>query len=106
MNVAESEGRLELYREGRMNARGAPEPRIDMRGRRGDDDEEKEFEDLDEFDEDKEFEDEDLDEEEMDEELDEDEEDFDDFEELDEEYDDDDAVPRRGGGRPRREWEQ
>jgi hypothetical protein len=89
-----------------MNARRASEPRIEMRGRRGDDDEEKEFEDLDEFDEDQEFEDEDLEDEDLDEDVEEDEEDFDDFEELDEEYDDDDAVPRRSGGRPRREWEQ
>jgi len=88
-----------------MNARRASEPRVGMRGRRGDDDEEKEFEDIDEFDENEEFEDEDLDEEDLDEELDEEEEDFDDFEELDEEYDDDDAIPRRGGGRPRREWD-
>ena len=89
-----------------MNARRASEPRIEMRGRRGDDDEEKEFEDLDEFDEDQEFEDEDLEDEDLDEEAEEDEEDYDDFEELDEEYDDDDIVPRRVGGRPRREWEQ
>ena len=103
MNVPESEGRLVPFREGRMNARRASEPRVEMRGRRGEDEEE--FEDLDEFDEDKEFEDEDLDEEDLDEELDEEEEDFDDFEELDEEYDDDDVVPRRGGTRPRREWD-
>ena len=53
-----------------MNARRSSEPRIEMRGRRGEDDEEKEFEDLDEFDEDKEFDDEDLEDEELDEELD------------------------------------
>jgi hypothetical protein len=88
-----------------MNARRASELRTVMRGRRGDDDEEKEFEDLDEFDEDQEFEDEDLEDEDLDEEAEEDEEDYDDFEELDEEYDDDDIVPRRGGGRPRREWD-
>jgi len=85
-----------------MNARRASEQRAVLRGRRGDDDEE--FEDLDEFNEDEEFDDEDLDEEDLDEELDEDEEEADDFEELDEEFDDDDIVPRRGGGRPRREW--
>ncbi len=82
-----------------MNGRRASE----LRGRRSDDDEE--FEDLDEFNEDEEFDDEDLDEEDLDEELDEDEEESDDFEELDEEFDDDDIVPRRGGTRPRREWD-
>ena len=86
-----------------MNGRRASEQRVELRGRRGDDDEE--FEDLDEFNEDEEFDEEDLDEEELDEELDEDEEEGDDFEELDEEFDDDDIVPRRGGGRPRREWD-
>ncbi len=86
-----------------MNGRRASEQRAVLRGRRGDDDEE--FEDLDEFNEDEEFEDEDLDEEDLDEELDEDEEEGDDFEELDEEFDDDDIVPRRGGTRPRREWD-
>jgi len=86
-----------------MNARRASEQRTVLRGRRGDDDEE--FEDLEEFDEDEEFEEEDLEDEDLDEELDEDEEDFDDFEELDEEYEDDDTVPRRGGNRPRREWD-
>jgi hypothetical protein len=98
-----SNGRLEPIPEGAMNGRGASELGTGMRGRRGDDDEE--FQDLDEFDEDAEFEDEDLDDEEYDEELDEDEEDADDFEELDEEFDDDDIVPRRGGSRPRRDWD-
>ena len=87
-----------------MNGRRASEQAAVLRGRRGDDDE-PEFEDLDEFNEDEEFDEEDLDEEELDEELDEDEEESDDFEELDEEFDDDDIVPRRGVGRPRREWD-
>ncbi len=98
-----SEVRLEPSPGEAMNARRASERRTELRGRRGDDDEE--FEDLEEFDEDEEFEEEDLEDEDLDEELDEDEEDFDDFEELDEEYEDDDAVPRRGGNRPRREWD-
>ncbi len=97
-----SDGRLEPSLGGTMNARRASEQPFELRGRRGDDEEE--FEDLDEFDEDEEFEDEDLDEEEYDEELEEDEEDSDDFEELDEEYEDDEFNPRRGGGHPRREW--
>ena len=69
--------------------------------RRGDDDEDdgfsfEDFEEDDEFDDLEESEDEDLDED-----LDEDyEEEYDD---LDEDFDDD-GVPRRGGGRPRREW--
>ncbi len=80
---SESHGRLEPDLEGGMNARRASEPRVVMRGRRGDDDDEKEFEDLDAFDENEEFEDDELDEDLDDEELDEEEEDFDDFEELD-----------------------
>jgi hypothetical protein len=69
--------------------------------RRSDDDEDDGFS-FDDFEEDDEFDDlgEDEDEE-LEEELDEDfEEEYDD---LDEDFDDD-GAPRRGGGRPRREW--
>jgi len=87
-----------------MNAWRASEGRSELRGRRRDDDEEG-F-DLDEdFEEDEEFDDEyDEDEDVEDESLGEDD-DYDDFGDYDEEFEDEDGMgPRRGAGRPRREW--
>ena len=84
-----------------MTRQRPSEPRTTLRGRRTDDEEE-EFEGLEDFEEDDEFEDDGLDDEESEDEVDEEEE-FDDFDDYDEEFDDD-GEPRRGGGRPRREW--
>ncbi|HWO88110.1 MAG TPA: hypothetical protein VNL98_03050 [Gemmatimonadales bacterium] len=74
----------------------------ELRSRRFIDDEEDEVGGLGDFEEDDEFEDE-LDEDELDDEdLDED--DYDEgYDDLDEDFDDED-IPRRGGGRPRRDW--
>lgn len=76
----------------------------DLRGRRGDDEEE-DTEGLTEFEEDDEFEDGELDEEEDEADVDEEEEEG--YDDLDEDFDDD-GEPRRGGaGRPpRRDWSE
>jgi len=73
---------------------------VELRGRRLDDDDEN-F-DNDGFEEDDELDDEDVDEDEFDDDEDSDDDDIG-YDDLDEDFDDD-GEPRRGGGRPRREW--
>ena len=85
------------------DAMKASDDAAELRGRRGDD-EEDEFEGLSEFEEDEEFDDDDLDEDEDEEGPDEDEDEA--YDDLDEDFDDD-GEPRRGGpGRPRRDWSE
>ena len=87
-----------------MNARRASEGRDEGRVRRRDDDEEP-FDLEEDFEEDEEFDEEYEDEDEVEDEDASDEDDYDEFGDLDEEFEDEDGMgPRRGAGRPRREW--
>lgn len=85
-----------------MDRWGASVDPAELRGRRTDE-EDDEFGGLDDFEEDEEFDDEDTDDEDADDEDADDEDDLD-YDDFDEDFDDD-GEPRRGGGRPRREWE-